>query len=185
MATSGLNGCDFKWIKDLDPEKVQSYLRLRRMQGMLVERSNHYVRAVKGMSRWMESKRICRDPVRELKTQNAAKDRRLVRRALTFADFGRLVQAARNSKQTVCGLTGVERAMLYVVAADTELRASELASFTPDSFDLEEKAVTAEAANTKNRKEAELPLHKGIIDQLRLWMDKRPRGSPLWPGTWA
>ena len=179
------DACGFKSIKDLDLEKVRNYLKLRRTKGMSVERSNHYVRAVKGFSRWMEPKRVSRDPFRELKTQNADRDRRLVRRALPFAKFERLVHAARDSEQVVCGLTGVARAMLYVVAAYTGWRANEMASLTPGSFDLEEKSVTADAANTKNRKEAELPLHRGIVEQLRQWMKNCPNDSLLWPGTWA
>lgn len=133
-----LEGCSFQEIRDLEIEKTRGFLKLRRTQGMSIGRSNHYVRALKGFTRWLEPNRVARDPFRELKTLNADKDRRLVRRALPFTVFEKLIQAAGSSQQIVCGLTGFARGMLYVVAAYTGWRASELSSLTPDSFDFEE-----------------------------------------------
>ena len=180
-----LDDCDFRHIADIDSEKVSHHLKSRRRLGMSTERSNHYVRAIKGFTKWMEPKRVARDPLKELKTQDAARDRRLVRRALPVGDFVRLIEAARDSRASLCGLTGSERAMLYLVAAYTGLRASELASLTPDSFNLTEMSISLGADSTKNGKNAELPLHHGLIEQLKSWMDGRPEGRPLWPGKWA
>jgi hypothetical protein len=75
--------------------------------------------------------------------------------------------------------------MLYVVAGYTGYRASELASLTPDSFDMEEESVSVGAVSTKNGKNAELPLHQGFIEQLKRWMKGLPIDLPLWPGNWA
>jgi Phage integrase family len=108
-----------------------------------------------------------------------------VRRALLVEEFIRLVEAARDSQQIVCGLNGVQRAMLYVVAAYTGCRASELASLTPESFDMQGESVSLGAISTKNGKDAELPLHQGLIEQLNRWMKGVPIESPLWPGKWA
>ncbi len=177
--------CGFRRIADLDTDKVRHYLKQRRTAGMSVERSNHYVRSCKGITRWMEPKRVARDPFRDLKTQDPAKDRRLVRRALSVAELVRLIEAARDSRQIVCGLNGTQRAMLYVVGAYTGLRASELASLTPDSFDMPGESVSLGAISAKNGKNAELPLHLGLIEQLKRWMIGMPIESPLWPGKWA
>ena len=180
-----LEGCGFRFIADLDTEKVNNYLKHRRKEGMSTERSNHYVRAIKAFTRWMEPKRVARDPLKELKTQDAARDRRLVRRALPVGEFVRLVEMTRDSRATLCGLVGSDRAMLYLIAAYTGFRASELASLTPSSFNLEGTSLSLNAASTKNGKNAELPLHHGLIEQLKHWMKDRPEGLPLWPGKWA
>lgn len=180
-----LAGCGFRYIADLDSEKVSHYLKQRRKAGMSTERSNHYVRSMKAFTRWMEPKRVARDPLRDLKTQDAAKDRRLVRRALTTEEFNRLIEKTRDSKAIRCGLTGRDRAMLYLVAAYTGLRASELADLTPDNFNLDDMTLNLGAASTKNGKDAEIPLHHGLVEQLERLMDGRPRDSALWPGRWA
>ena len=180
-----LDGCNFRHIADLDSEKVSHHLKSRRRLGMSTERSNHYVRALKGFTKWMEPKRAARDPLKELKTQDAAKDRRLVRRALPVGDFLKLIEAARDSRASICGLTGFERAMLYVVAAYTGLRASELASLTPESFNLTEMSIGLGAEAAKNGRNAELPIHHGLIDQLKTLMVGRLPGSPIWQGKWA
>ncbi len=178
-------GCQFLHIADLDSEKVNQYLKHRRKEGMSTERSNHYVRSLKGFTRWMVPKRVARDPMGELKTQDAAKDRRLVRRALSPEDFLRLIEATRDSPAVVSGLAGSERAMLYVVAANTGLRASELASLTPESFNLEDMSLGLGASSAKNGRNAELPLHRGLIEQLGRWLEGRPKGLPVWRGKWA
>jgi integrase len=74
---------------------------------------------------------------------------------------------------------------LYAVASLTGWRASELASLTPQSFDLDAGTVRVPGAITKNGKAASLPVHGGLIGQLREWMKGRPKGERLWPGMWA
>jgi hypothetical protein len=49
---------------------------------------------------------------------NTQADRRHDRRALSQDEFARLVEAARNGKR-IEGMTGPDRAMLYVLAAWT------------------------------------------------------------------
>ena len=65
-------------------------------------------------------------------------------------------------------MTGPERAMLYRVAVETGLRVSELLSLKRSSFRLESDppTVTVESADTKNRKEAELPLRPETAAEL-------------------
>ena len=57
-------------------------------------------------------------------------------------------------------MTGPKRAMMYRLAAETGLRARELRSLTPASFDLaiEPTTVTVEAAYSKHRRKDVLPL---------------------------
>jgi integrase len=45
--------------------------------------------------------------------------------------------------------------------------------------------VRAQAIDTKNRKEAELPLTAEVADILRKYLAGRPADAPVWPGTWS
>ena len=87
----------------------------------------------------------------------------------------------------------------------TGLRAAELASLTPASFDLaaDMPTVTLEAGYSKRRREDVLPLHPDLVARLRKWLQERERAAdgdsvtlllnhaadtksgPLFPGTWA
>jgi integrase len=77
--------------------------------------------------------------------------------------------------------------MLYLVAVNTGLRASELASLTPESFELgaAQPVVRCHAGYTKNGAEAELPLRQDMAATLRDWLAIKPAGESVWPGKWA
>lgn len=118
---------------------------------MSVSRSNVYVRAAKGFSRWLwTTRRAVDDPLLSLALLNAKTNRRHVRRALTADELRRLVAATAGSGVTIRSGTGrigpADRAMLFTLAAYTGLRASELASLTPASFDLTAATVAVRAA---------------------------------------
>ncbi|CAN5218855.1 hypothetical protein BH11PLA2_BH11PLA2_02870 [soil metagenome] len=42
-----------------------------------------------------------------------------------------------------------------------------------------------EAAYSKHKRRDEVPLHPGLVEELRLWTLGKPCDSPLWPGKWA
>lgn len=91
------------------------------------------------------------------------------------------------SNRTFRYLAGADRRALYVTAAGTGLRASELASLTPTSFELNTvpPVVRMQAAYTKYKKEAELPLTVEVVDLLRAHLGGLPVDAPVWPGTWS
>ena len=61
------------------------------------------------------------------------------------------------------GISGSERVLLYRLAVETGLRASEIRSLTAQSFDFSNNPamVTVEAAHSKHRRTDVLPLQKG------------------------
>jgi len=77
--------------------------------------------------------------------------------------------------------------MLYTVAAYTGLRASELASLTPESFRLDETppTVTVLAGYSKHRRQDVLPLHPSLVESLRPWLAAKKPATPVWPGAWG
>ena len=85
------------------------------------------------------------------------------------------------------GFTGAARAMLYLTASMTGLRASELASLTRDSFRLDDATpvVVVEAGYSKRRRRDTVLLHAGLVEQLRPWLAGFKAGESLWPGRWA
>jgi integrase len=102
-------------------------------------------------------------------------------------ELGRLFDAARTSARTFRGLSGADRHALYLAAAATGFRVSELASMTPESFALAGAAPTAtvEASCTKNRKLAVQPLPLDVAASLRPWLTGKAPAEKVWPGTWS
>ena len=211
-----VDGCKFKKLSDLNAGRVSGWLADRRkpktdkeghdVAGLSVASSNHYLVAVKSFGHWLvKDRRGPENPFAHLSRMNARVDVRHERRALTQKELGGLIGAVEKSDETFRGLDGSTRAMLYRVAAMTGLRASELASLTPASFDLaaDMPTVTLEAAYSKHRREDVLPLHPDLAARLRQWLSERERQQDdqrvtlslhraadvkperLFPGTWS
>ena len=211
-----VDGCKFKKLSDLNAGRVSGWLADRRkpktdkegevIDGLSVASSNHYLVAVKSFGHWLvKDRRGPENPFGHLSRLNARVDVRHERRALTQKELGGLIGAVEKSDETFRGLDGSTRAMLYRVAAMTGLRASELASLTPASFDLaaDVPTVTLEAAYSKHRRKDVLPLHPDLANRLRQWLTERERAQDdqrtvlafdraadakperLFPGTWS
>ena len=105
---------------------------------------------------------------------------RRVRQALTPEEATRLFEASERGP-TVGGMTGPDRARLYALALGTGFRASELATLTPERFDLTSSPPTATVpgAYTKNRKEAVQPLPPTLAARLAPWLATLPLGKPV------
>lgn len=134
----------------------------------------------------MTSRKVPENPFRRLPTVNAKLDVRKERRATSAAEFDLLLAAARAGKPRL-HLSSPDRELLYLTAAATGLRASELASLTPASFDLAAAppTVTVDAACSKHRRQDVVPLHPQLVARLRPWLASVPADRPLWPGRWA
>ncbi len=176
-------------VRELSGEAVEECLADLRREGMSLSTSNGYLRALRGFCNWMARiGRIHRSPLLGVSCQTVTDaDRRRRRRALTDAELSALLDAARQTPDPVAGLSGEDRSMLYLLAASTGLRASELASLTPESFELDDAspAVRCLAGYTKNGREALQPLRRDVAKALRPWLAAKLTGERVWPGTWA
>lgn len=206
--------CGFKSLLDLDGGKVSTWLRDCRKTGMGSGTSNHYLTAVKSFGNWLlKARRLPENPFAHVSRVNAKIDVRVVRRALTQDELSWLVSAAETGDE-FRGLAGKDRAVLYLMAAFTGLRASELFSLTEQSLDFsrDPPTVTVEAAYSKHRRQDVLPLHPDLATKLKAWLQKRRAAvtdlgilrfpesesvaesdaakipsptDPLFPGTWT
>ncbi len=184
--TDVVEGIGAKTISDIDGGRVASYLKDRRDAGLATESSNHYLRAVRNFCRWLvKDRRVPVNPVQHVSTLKADADRRHLRRVLSEAEFGRLIESTRTAKPRM-HLSGLDRAMLYITAAHTGLRARELASLTLTAFDFEcePATLTVGAVTSKHREEDMLPLRSDVASMLRDWMKGKPADDRLWPGKW-
>jgi excisionase family DNA binding protein len=166
-------------------EAIEALLAQRR--GVSARTTNHYLAAIKHFSRWLvKDRRAPFDLLVTLSRQNTAVDERHTRRALSQEDFTALVNAARQGKP-FRGLTGADRATIYVLAAYTGLRSSELGSLRPAAFQLDAEpfTVTVEAAFSKHRRRDMLTLRPDVAAMVRGYMAGKSKSKLLWPGTWT
>ena len=157
-----VEGCGFRYFSDITPARVQQHLADMRDggSGISTQTSNYYLASLKHFCRWMVREgRRDESRIAHLRGLNAPTDVRHGRRALTLDETQRLLEATRQG-QTVRGMTGAGRAMLYQLALERGLRWSELKSLTRASFDLDGDipTVTVGAAYSKHRRDDMLPL---------------------------
>jgi len=181
-----ISSCHAVRLPDLTSGRVEAFLGDQRSNGMSATTSNYYLAALKQFGKWMvQGRRSPSNPWGHLQRSKVTSLKR-VRRSASADELPKLLAAAYNGKPF--RLPGPDRAMLYVVAIQTGLRASELASLTVESFDLDRECpvVRVAAAYSKNRKEAVQPLPPSLADQLLPWLEgKRQNGiEKVWPGSW-
>jgi len=170
------------------PRATVEAIAERAAQGNGPSTINHYIRALRGFSRWlMRAKRIGSDPLETLSLVNATVDVRHARRELSADELRRLFVAARDSVRVFRGLTGADRYLLYLAAAGTGFRARALANLTPADFDLDAAGpiVTLPARLNKSRRVKVQPIPGDVAAALRTYFAGKPANQPIWGGTWA
>ncbi len=176
------DACRFKEPADFDPVRVAAYVADLKSRGMGAHAINARLTALKSLTRWLfRSERMRTDPMMQVAKLNARVDPRRRRRALTDEELVRLIRVAE------CGpdfrsLAGADRAMLYRVAVETGLRAGELASLTPASFNLRnpnKASVAVAAAYSKHRREDVVPLRPDLALALAAYVAGRPTNERL------
>jgi site-specific recombinase XerD len=177
-----------KWrlIGDITASGALEFLGQLRRDGRSAQTYNNYLTAFKQFTRWLvRDRRSPIDPLMHLSRVNTQADRRHDRRALSRDEFARLVEAARNGKR-IEGISGPDRAMLYVLAAWTGFRKGELGSLTLRSLRLDDDPPTATVAAcySKRRRQDTQVLHPEVVRQLRDWLAAKRHldpGKPLFP----
>jgi integrase len=142
---------------------------------------NHYIQSMKAFCSWMVSDyRAERSPCLSLRPYNARTDVRRPRRPLTADEVLRLIDAA-NKGPVIASIPGHERALMYVLACTTGLRANELETLTSDSFQLagDSPTVTVAASYSKHRRTDVVPLRADVAELVRAYLAITPRSTKL------
>ena len=170
-------------VSDLLPATFQAAVAKLLADGLSKQSGTHYVRGAKAFSTWLWREGRCRDDrLGPLQGYNAQEDRRHERAPLSDDEIKRLVRAALEGP-AVEGVPGDVRGMAYVVASVSGLRAAELRSLTPHSFqlDAEPPAIVVAARTSKHRRRDRQELPPGVVPLLRAWLSGRPEGEPVFP----
>jgi len=172
--------CDWQRLKQIRASDVENFLfELRENRGLSIQTSNHYLKALKAFTRWLvRNLRMKLNPLDIIEPLNVRTDRRHDRRALSMEEFMLLLQAAETGPPAI-GLTGPDRAMLYILAAWTGFRRGELGSLTLKSFNLKRNnpTVSVEAAYSKHRRDDVQVLHPDIVERFLKWLEIRQPAS--------
>jgi integrase len=169
--------CGFAAWADIPASRVQTHLaELRKGKSAIsIQTSNFYLQAIRQFARWMvRDRRATENPLDHLQGGNVKLDRRHDRRALTWDEVQVLIKTAEMGPVRF-GMTGTDRAMLYRFTVETGLRAGELRSLTPASFqlDADPPTVTVDAAYSKHRREDVQPIRPALIAALKSWLESK------------
>jgi len=173
-------GCKWKLIGQITADSALHFLGGLRRQGRSAQTYNHYLKSAKQFTRWLvRDRRTPTDPLAHLSKLNVRTDRRHDRRALSAEELKRLLEAARTGPR-IEGIRGLDRAMMYAVAAWTGFRKGEIGSLTKRSFQLDADPPTAtvEAGYSKRRRRDTQVLHPELARQLKLWLAQKTWLTP-------
>jgi integrase len=170
------------------PRATVEALLAYRSRGLGHGTAGYYAREVKAFTHWLaRRRRVAEDPLADLPGATPDQsDHRHDRRTPSEAELRGAIAAAQRSAQSFRGLNGQDRATLYATAAASGFRVDELASLTPEAFDLagDLPCVTLRGDMAKNGRLAVQPLPPDLAAALRPYLTTRPAGQPVWPGSW-
>ena len=172
---------DRKWklLRDIDAVSALEFLgQLRRRDGLSAQTYNHYLTTLKQFTRWLaRERRISFDPLAHLSRVNVQTDRRHDRRALSADEFSRLIDAAR-SGASIEGISGPDRAMMYILASWTGFRKGEIGSLTVGSFRLDDEPPTATVdACYSKRKRRDIQVAASRVGETVARLDRSQTGE--------
>jgi integrase len=161
-------------ITDLDADAVGKHLRAIKASGRSPRTVNSHRATIIAWMNWLVSVgRIPENRLEGIPTLDERKDRRRERRALLDEELARLIGAAKERDEELLDDERgyCPRATIYLVAARTGLRRSEMAKLTWGDADLERAAVEIRVGVGKAARDDLIPLHPQVV---RLLRDLRP-----------
>ena len=186
--------CSWSRLADLDRSALERWLVHKGSTGMSARSRNAYRTAAAAFAHWcVRTHRLIANPFVGVAKADERADPRRKRRALTEAEFRRLLNAAR-SRPLLEAMTirrgkrkgervaevgdatrrrlerlGWERALVYKCLVLTGLRRNELASLKVGQLHLDGRFPHAvlEAADEKNRQGSQIPLRGDVVEDLR------------------
>lgn len=182
-----VEACGFEKIIEIDAAAVVQWIADQRAADSFGKQTgNYYLTAIKGFTRWLvKNRRAPFDALVHLSKVDTEGYNSRPRRAASAEQFSAIIKAASGGTANK-RLSGPDRAALYMVAAFTGFRANELASVTPESFDLNSSpaTLTVSGGYSKRRRVDVQPLRHDLVEFLQKWLQGREAGQRIWPGKW-
>jgi len=183
-----LNGTRSVYLADLTPEAVDTFLDGLSDQDLSARTLNTYLQSVKGMFTWaVAKKKVPYNPLSSVSSRSGEAVRK--RRPLSQEEAEQLLAVAlegparRLKKCYVSGLTpaqqletierGKRNAMIYRIMLRTGLRLNELKNLKWRDVDIDTGRLFCRSEWTKNRQDADLPLHPQLVSDLREWKSEQ------------
>lgn len=142
--------------------------------------------AIKQFSKWaFESGRLQSHPLAGLKKPSPEVDRHRTRRMLLPDEWKYLRKAILSADVAFQTLTAADRVLIYEIAIQTGLRASEIRVLTPGKLHLSQKPpfILVPSRSTKNKKPARQYIGRKLASDLQSHAETRTNGYTLfdWP----
>ena len=182
-----VEGCGVSRASSLSTEEVNSLLDRLQADGKIraAQTRKHYERAIKSFGCWLAATgRLDRDPLGRLEVTGIDATDVVHNRGAFRPDEIETIAAAARCGPTLRGLTGHQRALLYVFAACTGLRAKECAAIRKHDFGPDLAFVRVAGDYTKNGKEATQPLPSFLRPAIAEAVARLADGDFLWQGGW-
>lgn len=144
--------------------------------------ANRYREAMRAWTRWMKRNgRWETNLLEEMEKLKGDSTNSRPRERLTEDQLDKLIASTLNGPMRR-NLFGPERAWLYLIASQTGLRASELASLSPNSFHLDAEPPYVEVHSTvsKRRRTDRVELRIEFAQLLGEWLKDKPYGERIW-----
>ena len=147
---------------------------------------NLWVATLRAFGRWAvrKAKACPANPFDGLDTVNDAPHKTRHRRAVPVGELQTLIDVTHASPVERMGLSGVDRAMMYLIGSHTGLRAGALLKLTPEAFTWSDGlpvAVHSSARLQKNKSAHGVDLVPAIRAAVGGWLADRPPGLPIFP----
>ncbi|HKX46269.1 MAG TPA: site-specific integrase [Planctomycetota bacterium] len=162
-------------IRDLRAPEIAAIRNQLRAEGRSPRTCNLLVDRLGAMFRWAVAQELVAvNPVAKIKRlPDGEGNRAYERRALTGEEIERLLEAARAEDAEVgvarafIGWTRVPQAPLFLMLLDSGARWNEARTLAWGDVDLQRGVVVLRAANTKARRQREIPVTERLRDALR------------------
>jgi site-specific recombinase XerD len=129
-------------LEEITDDAVGAGLRKLLEIGRAMGTAGHHQGSCKTFTSWCERKGILpRDPLRGMKRFRSSTDPRHVRRAFTIHEFARLFETTMASDREIYRIAPRDRAMLYLAALVSSLRALTLRKLRVGQFDFSDPAA--------------------------------------------
>lgn len=176
---------DIRELRDLNPASCDAAVNSPTFAKLSPRSRAKVVAYFRQFGRWLQRTRYTPDdPTLGVSSVRAEPLESRRRRALDASECQALLDAARHGPIR-CGLTGLDRSMLWELMLVTGFRVSEIETITPESFSLAlvPARLTLPASATKNRKAVAQPLPTSRVAGLKSWLANKPDGIRLFQIT--